>query len=219
MLDNEAELYDAFPPALVGCKEVQYSDTCYFTKSTSTYLVDDPGSALVPKFYGFYVPYEPAVPATSVRGSSYRQPITGEVSPILLIEDCGTEIRAHKQSDRERCESLMTRLHDAGFTQGSYRSRNFLVEDRPSAAEEEVEGEAAERCPHYRIIDFGRGSSKKVLREQYGWKLGLYLFNQHLKEDQSEMKAAWRERTRKERREDSDSCEHNCICGGMLQSD
>ncbi len=103
MLDNEAELYDAFPPALVGCKEVQYSDTCYFRKSTSTYLVDDPGSALVPKFYGFYVPYEPAVPATSVRGSSYRQPITGEVSPILLIEDCGTEIRAHKQSDRERC--------------------------------------------------------------------------------------------------------------------
>ncbi|KAI0690022.1 hypothetical protein C8T65DRAFT_730919 [Cerioporus squamosus] len=221
MLENEAEIYDAFPPSLMGCEEVVYSDTFSFRcrRRSRTYLVDDPGSALVPKFYGYYVPYEPGVAATRLHGGQgvgagpHRKNFRGaELSPILLMEDCGKEIRTYGHTDRERLQvqgSLMQRLHDAGFTQGSYRSRNFVVEDRANAAAKGVDGQDDPWCPHFRIIDFGRGTSKKVLCTKYGKEVGLALFKHYLKEERAQIRSAWRETLREEPKEEAEAYEES----------
>ncbi|RPD58765.1 hypothetical protein L226DRAFT_309971 [Lentinus tigrinus ALCF2SS1-7] len=108
MLGNEAKIYDVFPAALMGYKEAR-SHAGVWSKPR-TKLVDDPDSALVPKFYGYYTPYEP--PATLTTGlhglktgkKGGQQRYKAEIrSPILLIEDCGNEIKTYGLTKRDRC--------------------------------------------------------------------------------------------------------------------
>jgi len=65
-----------------------------------------PGGAVVPQFYGYYVPEEN-------EGDKY-------LSPILLLENCGVPIvvEALDEYDKHHCTSLLLRMHEAGWTHG-----------------------------------------------------------------------------------------------------
>ncbi|KIY43521.1 hypothetical protein FISHEDRAFT_30209, partial [Fistulina hepatica ATCC 64428] len=101
-----------------------------------------PVHAVIPRFYGYYVPDENA--ARSVR-----------LSPILMIEDCGepirTELLTHHQ--RQIIYSFCARLHRAGVIHRSFRSRNILWQPGPLSVEP---SKRSMSTPSFRIVDFGR---------------------------------------------------------------
>ena len=93
MLLNEAKIYNAFP------RELQ--------EGTS----DRP--PVVPKFYGYYVPSREAFDNQSYDDKSIEQDrkaiwekIKG-VTPLLLLEPCGIEIRAACLPYAERCVQFL----------------------------------------------------------------------------------------------------------------
>ncbi|KAL5483372.1 hypothetical protein ACEPAI_8603 [Sanghuangporus weigelae] len=121
-----------------------------------------PVGAVVPQFYGFYVPDKDSDP---IRNGEY-------MSPILLLEHCGvqvdpTELSMDDRQDfrhyarlhashityRQECFSLIRRLHIAGYVHKSVYQRNFVMQYGP------LQGSPFKRNklhPRFRLIDFGR---------------------------------------------------------------
>ncbi|TFK88182.1 hypothetical protein K466DRAFT_598875 [Polyporus arcularius HHB13444] len=167
MLQHEATLYDAFPRALM--EEVVPKFFGYYTPYQSSASagphvpdVKERRSHVEEANSRYTAPVDASRSSSAPVGlakapSKPRDTVPDSLSPVLLIEDCGDALDSPSITPRERLraqaeqESLLIKLHGAGFTQGSCYARNFvakrksLLKDRP-------------RC---RIIDFGRGSSKQ----------------------------------------------------------
>lgn len=124
-----------------------------------------PVHALVPQFYGHYVPDNVPTPTTSSdRDASNESGSDNEaesdepayLSPILLLEDCGTPVDPAKLSkdDREECVSLLLRFNNAGWLHDSIWARNFLVQKGPPTMWP-LERATTDQLS-FRLIDFGR---------------------------------------------------------------
>jgi len=137
MLWSEAKIYNAFPRSLQE---------------------DSPdGPPIVPKFYGFYIPSVAFdYPKLSAEDRSSVLRMIKSISPILLLEPCGAQIKpsALGHTNLRKIGALLDRLHKANFIQGSFYERNILVQPGPLTLPR------AERSldePSFRIIDFDRG--------------------------------------------------------------
>ncbi|KAK0185468.1 hypothetical protein F5146DRAFT_937187 [Armillaria mellea] len=112
-----------------------------------------PVGAVVPQFYGYYVPEK------DEGNQEY-------LSPILLLEDCGThiDVEALDIDDRQECASLLFRFHNAGWWHGSVYARNIVmqhgdVQDWPAHKKH------SDR--RFRLIDFGRSEKEDTSDESY----------------------------------------------------
>ncbi|KAI9060033.1 hypothetical protein FKP32DRAFT_1578650, partial [Trametes sanguinea] len=160
MLRQEARMYDAFPKA--------------FMEDTGSEVLP----AIVPKFFGFYVPL---LENGEVFKASHEECCGRDnnaacrvywPSPILLVEECGEPIRPGFMDSEKRCQvhNLFERLHDAGFIQCSPYRRNMLVQPGPLSVPRK---ERSMNSSSFRIIDFGRGEALSLgCRESwfYGWR-------------------------------------------------
>ncbi|THU82401.1 hypothetical protein K435DRAFT_613072, partial [Dendrothele bispora CBS 962.96] len=109
--------------------------------------------AIVPSWYGYYVPdegEETAEDGEGDRGKHY-------LSPIMLMEDCGVPIVPEEltRKDIYSCCSLLTRFHYHGWLHNSFASRNILISYgdhtfNPCRRERE------DNQKRFRLIDFGR---------------------------------------------------------------
>ncbi|KAK0447617.1 hypothetical protein EV421DRAFT_1926525, partial [Armillaria borealis] len=102
-----------------------------------------PALAVVPQFYGYYVPEE-----GEAKDGEY-------LSPILLLEDCGVPVNVGEldMDDRHECVSLLFRLHCAGWLHNSFFPRNILMQHgdmRHWPACRKLENR------RFRLVDFGR---------------------------------------------------------------
>ncbi|KAJ7019878.1 hypothetical protein C8F04DRAFT_1014895 [Mycena alexandri] len=147
-------MYDAFP------KHLQ-EDWCGLNLvAPITHPV--PVGAVVPKFYGYYVPVrednekrdEQIALQNFKRSPGYKA--WDRLSPILLLQECGSPITPGNFSadERSECYSLALRLHHAEFTQNSFYTRNILKQAGPLTVEP---SKRSMSTPSFRIIDFGRG--------------------------------------------------------------
>lgn len=112
-----------------------------------------PIGAVVPQFYGYYVPEN---------GDDDQ----GYLSPILLLEDCGTPIDVETLDidDRQECASLLFRFHGAGWSHGSVYARNIVmqhgdIQDWPTYRRH------SDR--RFRLIDFGRSEKGDTTEESW----------------------------------------------------
>ncbi|KAJ8588562.1 hypothetical protein M405DRAFT_247812 [Rhizopogon salebrosus TDB-379] len=108
-----------------------------------------PVGAVCPQFYGYYTPDDPT---DNTSCPHY-------LSPILLLEQCGSEIDSKKLSldDKHECASLLFRFHRAGWLNGSFAARNILWQrGKPT----EWPAQRAYSQKSFRLIDFGR--SKEI---------------------------------------------------------
>ncbi|KAK0444001.1 uncharacterized protein EV420DRAFT_1649106 [Desarmillaria tabescens] len=134
-LEREARNYQKFPE--------------HFFQHWSGYNVIDPlhdptpALAVVPQFYGYYVPEE-----GEAKEGEY-------LSPIMLLEDCGTPVNVNELDidDRHECASLLFRMHCEGWLHNSFFPRNILMQhgdmtDWPIFRKKEDR--------RFRLIDFGR---------------------------------------------------------------
>ncbi|KAJ7476960.1 hypothetical protein B0H11DRAFT_2031403 [Mycena galericulata] len=136
-LHHEAAAYDAFPEHLA-------QEFCgYALVPGLKYPV--PVGAVVPKFFGFYVPEDSGYDAGNIT----------EPSPILLLEECGNPIDPHNLShdNKAECFSLFLRLHLSGFLQKSAFKKNILLQPGPLTV---PPANRTLQTPSFRIIDFGR---------------------------------------------------------------
>ncbi|CAK5272738.1 unnamed protein product [Mycena citricolor] len=148
MLKHEARVYTDFPEYLsedwsgfIGI------DTMGSEGGKCSRVV--PAGAVVPKFYGYYVP----VPSD---GADDKQ--VGR--PFILLEYCGKPIQPSKFNEDERgiCISFAHRLHDEhDLIQGSYYARNLLVQPGPLTHPPHMR---SLETPSFRLIDFGRAEFK-----------------------------------------------------------
>jgi len=104
-----------------------------------------PIGAVVPQFYGYYVPKE----NKGVGSSPY-------LSPILLLENCGIPIDPEvlNKDEKQECASLLYRLHEAGWNHGSFYERNILTQPGPLSEWPLIR--SASGVKSFRLIDFGR---------------------------------------------------------------
>ncbi|KIM53991.1 hypothetical protein SCLCIDRAFT_1222418 [Scleroderma citrinum Foug A] len=112
-----------------------------------------PVHALVPQFYGYYIPKDIPVPTASSDEDESDRPY---LSPILLLENCGVPVVPSKLSkdDREECVSLLLRFNNADWLHDSVAERNFLVQRGPPTMwplERTITDQLS-----FRLIDFGR---------------------------------------------------------------
>ncbi|KAI0320272.1 hypothetical protein OF83DRAFT_1169479 [Amylostereum chailletii] len=159
LLDNEGDIYARFP------KHLQEEWTGL--NLVPPIKMPVPVCPVVPKFFGYY---KPVVDDTILEGAeeSLKDKITVWVeglTPILLLEHCGTPIEPSKFSMYEKylCYTQLLRLHIEEFTQGSYFSRNILVQPGPLTIDP---SERSLCTPSFRIIDFGRARSLKAEEEE-----------------------------------------------------
>ena len=103
-----------------------------------------PVGAVVPQFYGHYVPEN-----NSDNSSSY-------LSPILLIENCGTPVNPGclNTDDRQECASLLYRFQAAGWSHNSFAERNIVMQPGPLSERPSYRGLSG--ISSFRLIDFGR---------------------------------------------------------------
>ncbi|KAF8557556.1 hypothetical protein OG21DRAFT_277328 [Imleria badia] len=118
-----------------------------------------PVNAVVPQFYGYYVPKKD-------KEGSPGQP--SYLSPILLLEHCGNPINPEKLSveDQEECASMLLRFQRAGWLHESVAPRNFLVQrGKPTEfpLSRQVKPERS-----FRLIDFGRSRKYETAAEKRG---------------------------------------------------
>ncbi|KAF7970390.1 hypothetical protein HWV62_24258 [Athelia sp. TMB] len=116
-----------------------------------------PLGAVVPQFYGYYVPEQPA------EDSEAR---VQYLSPIMLIEDCGVPVDSDEldQDDKEECGSLLYRLHLTGYLHNSFAERNIVVQPGPLTEPPEKRG--VNGVKSFRLIDFGRTATPKAEESQ-----------------------------------------------------
>ncbi|KAF8905708.1 hypothetical protein CPB85DRAFT_1224568 [Mucidula mucida] len=148
MLRHEAKMYSSAIPSYLTEEW-----TGYHFVSEAMYDGDGvvPVAAVVPKFYGFYVPEH----------WSYR----GLLSPIMLLEECGTPIDREElwPKDREVLYSFVVRLQRAGVCHGSFKSANALQQPGPISA---PPPERSLDTPSFRLIDFGRTEKREDVSER-----------------------------------------------------
>ncbi|KAI0064459.1 hypothetical protein BV25DRAFT_1782348, partial [Artomyces pyxidatus] len=101
-----------------------------------------PVGAVVPQFYGHYVPEKTNAEAE-------------DLSPIMLLEDCGKPIDPRKLNldDRQECAGLLFRLHRAGFLHNSVFERNIVMQEGDLQDFPVFKRKCDRR---FRLIDFGR---------------------------------------------------------------
>ncbi|KAJ7499698.1 hypothetical protein FB451DRAFT_43482 [Mycena latifolia] len=148
-LGHEASTYNSFPEHLT-------QEFCgYALVPGIKYPV--PVGAVVPKFFGYYVPEHPGYDAGD----------TANPSPILLLEDCGTPIDPQHLShnDKAECFSMFLRLHLSGFLQKSAFKKNILVQPGPLTV---APRKRSLESPSFRIIDFGR-ALRRPPKNQKDW--------------------------------------------------
>ncbi|KAL4259657.1 hypothetical protein AB1N83_008574 [Pleurotus pulmonarius] len=138
-----------------------------------------PVGAVVPKLFGYYVPTdeaEAAIKSTATeatqtrredpdgdeywRYSSYdedelNEPAETTLSPILLLEDCGTPIKPHEMhiDDRTECLSFLVRLYLEDMSHSSFYPRNIMVQPGPLSS---APKDRTMQHPSFRLIDLGR---------------------------------------------------------------
>ncbi|KAI6007492.1 hypothetical protein EDC04DRAFT_2582786 [Pisolithus marmoratus] len=152
-----------------------------------------PLHALVPQFYGYYVPVDEVA-------LSMPEPLSGEngvkinkasgetanekgrpppyLSPILLLEHCGKPVDPStlSEDDREECASLCLRFNHAGWLHESIAERNVLVQ-RGLPTQWPIErhlpefGDGPENS--FRLIDFGRSRKIYDASESQLLRLGM----------------------------------------------
>ncbi|KAI0918510.1 hypothetical protein AcV5_002486 [Taiwanofungus camphoratus] len=139
MLKHEAYIYDKFP------KHLMQDWSGYNLVAPHKYPV--PVHAVVPTFYGYYIPDDNC----KANASSGQY----DLSPILLVEDCGTPIDPEKLSadEQSQCYTHVLRLHYEGFVQNSVYARNILIQPGPRWVHR---SKRSFHEPSFRIIDFGR---------------------------------------------------------------
>ncbi|KAK0454137.1 uncharacterized protein EV420DRAFT_1273200 [Desarmillaria tabescens] len=152
MLRIEAKLYDSAIPQYLTR---DWSGFHFLEEAAYDGDGIVPVAAVVPKFYGFYVPV--------------HQDYTGLLSPILLMEECGTPIDVKRLTpkDRELIYSFAIRIHRCGVSQGSFFDRNVLVQPGPLSAPPSMRSPST---PSFRVIDFGRGERREDLTKRE-WKV------------------------------------------------
>ncbi|KAK0230088.1 hypothetical protein IW262DRAFT_1262956 [Armillaria fumosa] len=107
-----------------------------------------PALAVVPQFYGYYVPEEGAGKTCDDDDGEY-------LSPILLLKDCGVPVDVDQLDldDRHECASLLFRMHCEGWLHNSVYPRNILVQHGDMSDWPICRRQADRR---FRLIDFGR---------------------------------------------------------------
>ncbi|KAJ7755180.1 hypothetical protein B0H16DRAFT_1372163 [Mycena metata] len=140
-LNHEAAIYNSFPEHLAH----EYSG--YALVPGLKYPV--PVGAVVPKFFGYYVPAHQGYDARN----------TAEPSPILLLEECGSPVDPQTLShdNKAECFSLFLRLHLSGFLQKSAFKKNILVQPGPLTV---PPPQRSSQSPSFRVIDFGRAFAR-----------------------------------------------------------
>ncbi|PCH41256.1 hypothetical protein WOLCODRAFT_137276 [Wolfiporia cocos MD-104 SS10] len=138
MLENEAKMYNIFP------KHLMEDWSGYYLVTPHKFPV--PADAVVPKFFGYYVP----VDDETSKGSSLGR------SPILLLEECGEPIKVEKLSpdERSQCYTHILRLNYLEILQNSIYARNIMVQPGPLSVHP---SKRSMEQPSFRVIDFGRG--------------------------------------------------------------
>ncbi|KAJ7627518.1 hypothetical protein DFH06DRAFT_1304513 [Mycena polygramma] len=140
MLENEARIHAAFPDHL----SEDWSGYNAFASAVSAYTDGRvPATAVVPKFYGYFVPTKQTMTKT------------GFARPILLMEECGTPIEPEDLTieGRHICFTFLHRLHSEGFLQKSFYARNILVQPGPLTNPPD---QRSLETPSFRLVDFGR---------------------------------------------------------------
>ncbi|KAG6843743.1 hypothetical protein H0H87_001044 [Tephrocybe sp. NHM501043] len=154
-----------------------------------------PVGALVPQYYGYYVPDEDSDDEKGTEGKEEANEDTrveeedrssndtdssstatererkdvGYLSPILLLEDCGTQVDPSKLNYDQSNEALsyIYRFHFAGWAHGSVYPRNILAQPGPLDVPPSQRRNAT---PSFRLIDFGRSYHvDKMGKKQPGW--------------------------------------------------
>ncbi|OJT06811.1 hypothetical protein TRAPUB_2328 [Trametes pubescens] len=155
LLRNEGRVYDTFPT------HIQEEYCGYNIVPQCRFPV--PATAIVPKFYGYYLPVNERGEVVDHRPDhekcSERSPCTVNwPSPILLMEECGEPVEPSKFTidQRTECFSLILRLHYLEIVQGSFYVRNIMIQPGPLTVPPE---KRSYDTPSFRIIDFGRGES------------------------------------------------------------
>ncbi|KAJ6472290.1 hypothetical protein C8R47DRAFT_987866 [Mycena vitilis] len=155
LLLNEGKFYDAFPKHL--------QEGWCGMNLVAPILHPVPVGAVVPKFYGYYVPEDETDAVKSDEMEGLRRFKCGpiykswyQMSPLLLLEECGSPIVSSRftADERSECYSLALRLHYAEFTQNSFYVRNILRQPGPLTVAPSARSDST---PSFRIIDFGRG--------------------------------------------------------------
>ncbi|KZV77142.1 hypothetical protein PENSPDRAFT_621469 [Peniophora sp. CONT] len=164
-LAREAENYQAFP--------------AYFFEHWNGYNLvypfrdPVPCGALVPQFYGYYVPrggFKPVVDdvvmpdpggtsdSASSSNSAPRLP-AGYISPILLLENCGEAIDVDdlNKDERQACAAQYMMFLNGDWTHGSLFDRNIVVQPGPITEWPAFRG-MDRRQRSFRLIDFGRAA-------------------------------------------------------------
>ncbi|KZV77143.1 hypothetical protein PENSPDRAFT_597002 [Peniophora sp. CONT] len=163
-LAREGENYQAFPS--------------YFSEHWNGYNVlqplhdPTPCGALVPQFYGYYVPqggFTPVVnevvpdPGPASDSASESEVVSrlpaDYISPILLLEHCGVPIQLGdlSEDDRNTCAALYFHFMEGGWTQNSMAERNVVVQPGPISDWPVFRGQDR-RQRSFRLIDFGRAA-------------------------------------------------------------
>ncbi|KAI0699602.1 hypothetical protein C8T65DRAFT_659143 [Cerioporus squamosus] len=162
MLHNEAMLYNMFPRELMDA-------------------VDPEGHPpVVPKFYGFYVPLTGWVDIDDHAPCKFRQgPSRADwcrsEHALLLMENCGETKRRREHwtgltnEEKSQVFSALKRLHDSGFSHGSIRIDNIVIQRTPSPCSHPGRKRpTSDDGVSLRVVDFGRGYSLKVLQAKRG---------------------------------------------------
>ncbi|KAI4522799.1 hypothetical protein K525DRAFT_268534 [Schizophyllum commune Loenen D] len=137
-LAHEARMYTRFPPELAQHRKgsADFNELNY----------DVTLGAVIPQFFGYYVPVE-------------KPKDGGYLSPIMLVESCGTPIegRSLNKLEKQTTAGLFLRMHEADFVQNSEFPRNVLMQAGPLSA---PPSQRHRSTPSFRLIDFGRTVDK-----------------------------------------------------------
>ncbi|THH28101.1 hypothetical protein EUX98_g6081 [Antrodiella citrinella] len=147
LLAAEAMTYDEFP-AHLSDDYCGYNFLMPFVSRTPV-----PSCAVMPKFYGYYVPvYDESENMDENRNLRYPWQ---KRSPVLLMEHCGTsnEVQTLSREERIQCYVLVIRLHLAEIMHGSFHARNIVVQPGPLTNPPSPRSLAT---PSFRLFDFGR---------------------------------------------------------------
>ncbi|KAI0791425.1 hypothetical protein C8Q75DRAFT_715555 [Abortiporus biennis] len=163
LLDNEGKVYNNFPKHMSD-------EYCGWHSLWPLMQNPAPAGAVVPKFYGFYIPeYRP----DEAQGTNGR-------SPILLVEICGKPINTRRMSTEERaqCFSLLARLHLDEYYHGSFYERNIVKQPGPLTV---PPSERSLDTPSFRVIDFGRTEHYRTRLEREQRQRGFTAYNEEKK--------------------------------------
>ncbi|KAG6877381.1 hypothetical protein C0993_007901 [Termitomyces sp. T159_Od127] len=124
-----------------------------------------PVGALVPQFYGYYVPEsdfddDEGIEDEEKQDKEVRNKNSGYFSPILLLEDCGSPVDPKELTHDQKNEalSLIYRFHHAGWAHGSIYPRNIVSQPGPISA---PPSQRSRQDQSFRLIDFGRSFQRK----------------------------------------------------------